>query len=166
MLVREVQIPQRAPIGVWLSWSSWLVVAVLCFGVVLQSVRTGPRCKKSEEALQLSRIGKHAKTHFIEKQAFPVGRSQTMPPWSCCPGRCGVVPRQAWAADPIWGALDFSIDRASQVRYTYESVDGQTFRVTAVRDAKCNGVLSTYVLEGSHSNGNPSVTLIEPVPAL
>jgi hypothetical protein len=161
MLVREVPLPRRTPT------TAWMIIAVIVSATNLAAILDRGytiKCRRSEEALQLNKIGKHAKTHFIEKQAFPIGRSQTMPPWSCCPDACGVVPKQGWAADPIWGALDLSIDRASQVRYTYESLDGQTFRVTAVRDAKCNGVFSIHVLEGSHSNGQPSVTLIEPMP--
>ena len=168
MLVREVPIPQRTDIRAWFRWLAvalaWLAVVLMCVAVALPSIMdSGPRCRRSEEEAQLATLSHRARTYFIEKQSFPIGRSQTMPPWSCCPAACGVVPKQAWAADPIWAALDFSVDHPTQVQYSYESVDGQTFRVTAVRDPKCNGVLSTLVIKGSiDKTGGPRVDWVGP----
>src|SRR5688572_12191453 len=98
MLVREVPIPQRKSIGGWLAGSA-IALVLLIVAVPAFTADYMKRCSKPEEALWLNKIGKHAKIYFIEKQTFPVGRSQTMPPWSCCPHACGVVPQQAWVAD-------------------------------------------------------------------
>jgi hypothetical protein len=115
--------------------------------------------KKSEAELQLDKMGKKNKIYFIKNGAFPIGQTQALPPWPClCPDGCGVVPAQAWAADPLWSALGFVMDQPTHVRYSYESVDGTTFRATAVSD-NCNGVRSTYVLEGSSTYG-PTVGLL------
>jgi len=164
MLVREVPIPKRLPIRVWVAG---LAIAGVVAAVVLPEVLGYDymtACTKPEESLQLNKIGKAAKGYFIEHGQFPIGRTQALPPWSCCPGACGAVPVQAWMADPIWSALEFDLDgMASQVHYRYESRDGKTFRATAIRDAKCDGVLTTFVLEGEIAkDGGPTVRLTEP----
>ena len=125
------------------------------------------RSKKTESALQLNKLGKNAKRAYIESNSFPPGTAALTPPEPCCGqpnNHCRAVPER-YAADPAWRALDFQIDEPTLFQYSYSaSSDGQSFIARAVGDLDCDGVFITYELRGTATNGNPSVTLIEPPP--
>lgn len=166
MLTREVPVPPRRSIG---SLVAWVAIIALGVGIALPATFGShmTKCTNPEEARQLDWLARNAKAYFVEKGHFPIGRTQALPPWSCCPAKCGVIPYQVWAADPVWAALEFNIEWATQVQYSYESLDGKTFRAKAVREPKCDGVRTEFVLEGSiNGNGDPVVSLIEPPPRL
>ena len=122
------------------------------------------KSKASEAALQLNKLGKRAKMVFGETSSFPSGKAKMLPDVpTCCSGeggKCAVS--TAWASDPVWKALDFSIDEPSMYRYSYES-DGKTFTALAVGDTDCDGTFATFTLAGTiDAAGNPSVNLTKP----
>ncbi|HEY0255716.1 MAG TPA: hypothetical protein VGC41_29505 [Kofleriaceae bacterium] len=121
------------------------------------------RAKVTEFSLQLNKIGKNAKRVYIETSAFPVGESATIPSKTCCGqpnNKCQPEP-EAFAKDPIWSALEFSIDEPSLYRYHYKS-DGKTATVEAVGDVDCDGSEATAVLQLDSANGNPTATITPP----
>jgi hypothetical protein len=118
---------------------------------------------KSEAQLQLNKLGKNAKVYFITNAAYMKGKAAVLPAGNCCAGpdkKCAVV-TDAFAKDPVWKELDFSIDEPSSFSYSYES-DGATFTATAVGDPECSGTMQTYKLEGKAEAGNPSYTITGP----
>lgn len=135
----------------------------------------GGHAKHGGEAeLLLNKIGKNAKRVFAETGSFPPGKSKQLPEFTptlgagCCGGKAadGAVINKCptstdWAKDPVWTALDFTVDEPSNYRYSYES-DGKTFKATAVGDVDCDGTEATYTLDGRVDNGNPTVNLTVP----
>lgn len=122
----------------------------------------GPR--KNEAELQLNKIGKNLKTYYIVNAAFPQGAAKQLPAKSCCGqpnNRCAAT--QDWLSDPVWQALDFSIDEDSLFQYSYTS-DGKTFHAEAIGDLDCDGISITYKLDGDALDGKPRVTLTPPPP--
>lgn len=123
------------------------------------------KSKASEASLQLNKIGKRAKMAYAESAAFPKGKAKMLPDVpTCCGGDGGKCkPSTEWGNDPVWKALEFSVDEPSLYRYSYESADGKTFEALAVGDADCDGQFATYKLEGTITpDGNASVNLIQP----
>jgi len=123
------------------------------------------RSKKTEAALQLNKIGKNAKRAYAETGKYPVGSVPLTPPAPCCGqpnNHCPAVP-ELYATNAVWKALDFQIDQPTLFQYSYSGrADGQGFVAKAVGDLDCDGTFISYVLEGSVSSGNPTVTLTEP----
>src|SRR4051812_886910 len=71
------------------------------------------RSKKTESALQLNLLSKHAKRAYAEPGSFPKGNAPLPPPEPCCgqpSNHCRAVP-DLYAADPVWKALEFEIDQ-------------------------------------------------------
>src|SRR5438445_4054055 len=122
----------------------------------------------TEAKVLLNGIAKDAKAAYVETAQFPKGKTATLPESAgaaCCEGpghKCSVS--TAWASDPVWSALRFSIDEPTLFRYSYESTDGQSFTATAVGDLDCDGTTITYTVTGTAKDGNPSTTLVEPAP--
>ena len=122
------------------------------------------RSKQTEAALQLNRLGKHAKVSYSETGRFPVGDSGP-PPATCCGaprGHCPVV-AATWQREP-WRTLDFELTEPSLFRYHYAS-DGRTFTATATGDLDCDGVEIVYTLTGEVDHDQPRVRLTEPPPS-
>lgn len=132
----------------------------------------GPVKKVKEAELQLNAIAKKAKVVFGETGKFPVGSSKVLPAGGdgklaggCCGtanNKCAVT--KEWASDPVWKALEFSIDEESNYRYKYESTDGASFVATAAGDLDCDAQEAVYTLKGSVVNGNATVELVQPPP--
>jgi hypothetical protein len=144
----------------WLFPIGLLVIAII--PVFLDSGING--CHRTEASLQLNKMARNAKIYYAQHGSFPKGHSEMLPPWPCCPEKCS-VPIQAWMADPIWAARDFEVDYPHQFRYRYESVDGKTFRATAVGDRDCDGISGRYILDGASEGGRPTMTITEPPPS-
>jgi hypothetical protein len=122
------------------------------------------KAKATEAKLQLNKLQKKLKMYFVEKNEFPKGKAGPMPAKPCCQGqggKCPVEPASAWTADPVWAALEFSIDEPNLFQYSYES-DGKTVTMTAVGDPSCGGKPETYKVEAKIDNGNPSFTITDP----
>jgi hypothetical protein len=124
-------------------------MAVLAVLVACNSPGTAT---KSEAEVQLERIARGAKAHWIDKAVPPVGTAAAMPALDCCKqpgGRCPAQPAAAWeAASPVWRALHFRVEGPSSFRYTYASADGFSYVATATGDPGCTGKPVTYRLEG------------------
>ena len=108
------------------------------------------RSKKTEASLQLSRIGKYLKRYYADYASFPAGDAGPTPATGCCmkSSTGGKVDNKCPAdatiwKQPIWTALEFQIDEASNFQYRYHS-DGKTARVEAISDLDCDGVPATW----------------------
>jgi len=131
------------------------------------------RAKKTEAVLQLNKIGKNARRAFSETSQYVIGTALTLPvkPGSggCCggtgasPNHCAAVPA-SFAADPVWRTLDFDLNEDSLYYYDYTGVAAK-FTATATGDIDCDGTEAAYKLIGTAVNGNPTLTLIEPLPS-
>jgi type II secretory pathway pseudopilin PulG len=129
------------------------------------------KSKKTEAALQLNKIGKNAKTYFIERQTYVLAADPGALPadpganGGCCGGannKCPAAPA-AFAADSGWASIDFQIDEPSLFRYDFAGA-AATFSAVALGDLDCDGTEITYTLNGRADLGNPSVSLTEPPP--
>lgn len=106
------------------------------------------RSKLIEAKLQLGRLSKWAKVEYIERDAFPAGTVGPTPATPCCKHDKGVcVPDPATWQDPVWRALDFTIDDPFRFQYSYTS-DGKTFTATAIGDVQCDGQPVTLTVRG------------------
>lgn len=122
------------------------------------------KSKVTEAALQLNKLGKNAKTAYIVNAEFPKGTVGPTPAKSCCEGpnmKCAPDPA-AWS-NPVWQAIEFSVDEPHLYRYSYES-DGKTFTAKAMGDLDCDGTEAVWVMKGTADNGNPSISIEEPAP--
>lgn len=117
------------------------------------------RSKEIEAKLQLSKIGKQAKTAFIEKAEFPKGKIGPTPAIPCCSEQIKqCIPTDTTWADPVWQALGFTVEGAFQFQYSYES-DGKTFTATATGDIGCTGKPMTTTLTGKvGQDGSPELS--------
>ena len=129
------------------------------------------RSKKTEASLQLNKIGKNAKRAYSETSSYPVGTAATLPAkpgtGGCCNAannnKCVAVPA-SFAADTTWKALDFQIDEASLFYYNYTGT-AAAFTAKATGDLDCDNTEIVFALDGTAVNGNPAVTLSEPLPS-
>ncbi len=131
------------------------------------------KSKKTEAALQLNKIGKNAKTMYIERQTYTTGTAPVSPtpgrPASggCCGGpnnKCIPVPATFAGDTSGWAQLDFQIDEPSLFIYSYTSPTPSTFTATAIGDLDCDNTEITYTMNGTAVSGNPAVSLTEPAP--
>lgn len=120
------------------------------------------RAKATEAKLQLNRLGKAAKIHFLEHGAFPKGSAPLAPATPCCdqPGQQCTPAASDWD-HPVWRALDFAIEEPFRFRYSYEG-DGATFVAKATGDLACAGRPVTYVARGTAAGGEPAIAFEEP----
>jgi hypothetical protein len=127
------------------------------------------KAKSSEAPLMLNTIAKKAKIAAAEKSAFPTGTAKELPAApgpgpGCCgtaDGKCAVS--ADWANDPVWKALDFSIDQPTMYRYKYESADGKSFTATATGDTDCDGDAAVFTVKGTlDASGNATTELMVP----
>jgi prepilin-type N-terminal cleavage/methylation domain-containing protein len=130
------------------------------------------KSKKTEAALQLNKIGKNAKTMYIERQTYQTATAPTSPlpakpgTGGCCGGpnnKCTPVPASFAADVSGWAQLDFQIDEPSLFVYSYVGAP-TSFSATAVGDLDCDTKEITYTLNGTAVSGNPAVSLTEPAP--
>ncbi len=122
------------------------------------------RGKSTEASLMLLRIAKAAKAYYATNQAFPTGMSDLTPPGSCCQDKGGRCPPGGAAWDqPLWRALDFSIEEPTRFQYRAHS-DGKTLEVEAIGDLDCDGTAITYRMRATSAGGRAEVTFEEPPP--
>ena len=131
------------------------------------------KSKKTEASLQLNKIGKNAKTLYIEKQSYATGTVPTAPMpakpagGGCCGGpnnKCAPVPLSFSGDTTGWAQIDFQIDEPSLFVYTYDGSTGTAFSATAEGDLDCDNTEITYTMNGTSAAGNPAVSLTEPPP--
>ena len=116
--------------------------------------------KRSEAELNLNKLAKNLKVHHTVEATFPVGKVGPTPAESCCQsqGKCSTT---EWATNPVWQALEFSIDEPHQYRYSYES-DGKTVTALAIGDLDCDDKPATYKLEMSVGADGVATSSITP----
>jgi hypothetical protein len=108
------------------------------------------KSKVSESSLVLNKLAKYLKATYAQTSALPIGTAPLTPATPCCDGpghKCNDP--AAWANQPVWKELDFSIDDAHLFRYDYSSTDGKSFVAHAVADLDCDGETVTYTLSGA-----------------
>jgi len=140
-----------------------LVIALLGCGKAFDDYAS--KNKSSEAKVQLDKLDKRAKVYFVEKGEYPRGKAATLPAKPCCEGpdrKCPEVPAAQWAADPVWAALEFTLEEPTRFQYAYESAAGKAFQATAVGDLDCDGVAITYTLDGTIEGGGPATKITEP----
>jgi type IV pilus assembly protein PilA len=121
------------------------------------------KSKASEASIQLNKLGKNLKTYYVTTGGVPVGTAPLTPAQSCCDGpnhKCHDP--AAWAKDPVWKELEFSIDEPGLYRYEYTSTDGKTFEAHAVSDLDCDGNPATWILRGQPEGDTLKVELLQP----
>ncbi|MFT3692065.1 MAG: hypothetical protein QM831_02910 [Kofleriaceae bacterium] len=104
----------------------------------------------TEAKLNLNKISKLAKVKAAEASKFPAGTAAATPAGKCCDGpdhKCA-VDAAAFAKDPVWQALEFSVDEPSRYQYSYTGTD-TAFTAMAVGDLDCDGKMATYVMTGT-----------------
>jgi prepilin-type N-terminal cleavage/methylation domain-containing protein len=122
--------------------------------------------KKTEASLQLNKIGKNAKTRYIETSSYPQTAGAELPGvgGDACTGPNKKFAVVSWTGDAGWSELDFQIDEPNLFSYKYTPSSNTDFVATAVGDLDCDTTLITYTLTGTAPGGNPAVTLTEPPP--
>lgn len=124
------------------------------------------KSKKTEASLQLNKILKNNKTHYITHARYVTDNGATLPgaAGAACAGPGGkfaVV--NTWAADAGWTQLDFQVDEPNLFSYTYTG-NATTPSATADGDLDCDGTTIQYTLNMTATNGNPAGTITEPPP--
>ena len=131
------------------------------------------KSKKTEAALQLNKIGKNAKTLYIEKQSYSTTALPNNPlpakgSSGCCGNpnnKCPPVPLSFSGDTAGWAQIDFQIDEPSLFVYSYDGTAATTFSAMAEGDLDCDGTEITYTMNGTAVAGNPAVSLTEPAPS-
>ena len=135
------------------------------------------RAKTTEASLNLNKIGKAAKRVKGEIGTYPVANGAMLPHASgtCCGdsggtatvnNKCTPTPN-AFAADPGWAQLEFSVDEASQYNYLYtpDGGPGSAFTAYASGDTDCDSGMATFTMVGTTTTaGNAAVSIIPPLP--
>lgn len=119
----------------------------------------------TEAKLQLNKIAKLAKLKGAETGAFPAGSAPATPSAKCCdaPDHKCPVDAAAFAKDPVWSALEFSVDEPSRYQYSYVGA-ASVFTAYAIGDLDCDRKIATFSIGGTiGADGTPSTTnLVEP----
>jgi prepilin-type N-terminal cleavage/methylation domain-containing protein len=132
------------------------------------------RSKKTEAVLQLNKIGKNNKRTYMETSRYvaspiPAPTTPMQPGGGGCCGGMGAsgnnpnhcAPDPVGFSDPVWQALEFSIEEDSLFYYDYNGT-ATSYTAMATGDLDCDGIQITYVLTGTAVNGQPTSTLSEP----
>jgi prepilin-type N-terminal cleavage/methylation domain-containing protein len=125
------------------------------------------RSKSSEASLNLNKIGKNLKREYGDVSSFPAANPGAELPdgapdtitTGCCGGQGGTAATPGTAVnnkcraepelfqtDAGWKALEFSMDEASQYRYSYIPASGTDVTAYAIGDLDCDGTESTWTL--------------------
>ncbi len=135
---------------------------------IIEGRREGER--RSPYSAKLDAVVAAAEAYYAAHGAFPIGKAKLLPAaggaasdTGCCGGPKNVCQgTTAWASDPVWSALGFKLDGDQGYQYSYESVDGKTYRATAAGDTDCDGAIATFTADGSIANGKPVATITKP----
>ena len=100
----------------------------------------------SEGELIVNILSKQAKVYYVTNGSFPVGKAGPTPATPCCATpdkKCG-PDAAAWAASPVWKALEFELAEPTSYQVSYVGTkDVATF--TAVGDLDCDGQTETII---------------------
>ena len=137
------------------------ILAAVAIPMFMDSMK---KAKKSEALIQLNKIGKSAKEHYITNSSFPTDAAPLTPSTACSTGpggNCTVTPAD-WAVTG-WQALDFQMDEPFKFQYQYTGA-ASTFTALAVGDLDNDNTMITYTAAGTATGGNPAVTYTAPLP--
>ncbi|HEY1812493.1 MAG TPA: hypothetical protein VGG74_09120 [Kofleriaceae bacterium] len=139
------------------------VMAAVAIPAFIESMN---KAKAVDPRAQLTRIGRSLVTAYDEASTFPAGDAALVPAGSCCsqPDHACAVDPAAFASDPIWSKLGFTIGGPTRYQYRYHS-DGKTADVEAIGDLDCDGSAATWSLHASGANG-PSFDIRPPPPGV
>jgi hypothetical protein len=124
------------------------------------AVQGGLPARKVEARVLLGRVQRGGKAAYIAQGSYPAGSAATLPAQPCCQGpdhRCP-ADAAAFAADPVWKALELAPTERLQFQYSYTS-DGRTVVATAVGDPDCDGKPVTYTLNMAFDGKNPTARI-------
>ena len=129
------------------------------------------RARTTEAVMNLGKIFASARSYYFEDKVsrrgqmlprqFPAS-TNWMPEKPCCKYRgnkCAPTSGR-WNGNDTWRALQFAMDGEHYYQYKFQSSgekEEAEFTVTARGDLDCNGVFSTFELQGK-ANSNRSVT--------
>ncbi|HUH01058.1 MAG TPA: hypothetical protein VML75_03625 [Kofleriaceae bacterium] len=115
-----------------------------------------------EARMNLQAIARGAKVYYVSEHMAPgattVSFNQlpgprtgpTPPLGTCCTGpskpKCAPEAAQ-WADDPVWQALEFTVDMSHYYSYEYK-VTENGFSAAAYGDLDCDGQYSTFLVTG------------------
>lgn len=122
------------------------------------------KSKRIEAEVNLERIKRSLKAHYMEMAMFPTGSASLTPAAPCCDGpnhRCPPNPSD-WAGNPVWDALDFEVSDPAYFQYAYESKDGKSAVARAVGDLDCDMVTVTFEMRCEAPAGDVVCTLTKP----
>lgn len=124
------------------------------------------KSKKTEASLQLNKILKNNKTHFITNAQFVQTAGAALPgaAGGACLATGGKFPTVDWSTDAGWRELDFQIDEPNLFTYEYQPAGLTQATATAIGDLDCDETLITYTLTMTAVNGNPAGSITEPAP--
>lgn len=136
------------------------VIGVLATVAIPEFAEYLRRSKGSEARLQISAFERKLKIYFLTNTELPQGTSSQLP----VPGVVGACPNRhpvstAWDADPIWGALGFSIDEPSRENFVYAGL-GNTAVLSVFFDHDCDGIVTGHMVVFDVNNGNLTATEI------
>jgi prepilin-type N-terminal cleavage/methylation domain-containing protein len=118
------------------------------------------KSKATEATVQLNKLGKNSKAHYIANATYLVASSDTPP---AAPATCGTRMTGAWT-DSAWMQLDFQVDEPSLFQYNYVGAATNSASATAVGDLDCDNTKITYTLELTAPAGNPTAVINNPPP--
>jgi prepilin-type N-terminal cleavage/methylation domain-containing protein len=140
-----------------------LMVAIAVIGVLttvaapefMEYIR---RAKASEARLQMSSFTRKLKIYYTTNLELPQGISDWLP----VPGLVGACPNKhavstAWAADPIYSALGFSVDERSRENFLYIGFGAVAVLYTFF-DYDCDGIVTGNMVTYEVLNGNITAT--------
>jgi hypothetical protein len=133
------------------------------------------KAKQAEASLYLRKMVRGIKSAYLEKSQLPPSSTVSLPgaDGTACTargvagagkGKMPVFPPSAWALDPAWAAIDFSVDEPSRYTYHWTKQSETTGYATAVGDLDCDGTLSTYRVDISVVDGTIHDVTHEPTP--
>jgi hypothetical protein len=119
-------------------------------------VRMNRAARRNEVADNLRRMYDASLAYYTSERGRGTGQARQFPASTriapvvkCClsPTERCLLGRSAWANEPTFNALAFSIDEPFYFQYQYESQGqgvGANFTVRALGDLNCDGKMSTY----------------------
>jgi hypothetical protein len=145
------------PMGVMAPTATIGVLAAVAIPAFLGYKKQGAA---SPADLALNRIVKSAKTYYIMNAKFPEGDSGLTPAVSACmvPGKRHMPNPDPWMNNPIWSALEFSVEDPDYFQYHYQGTATE-FTATAIGDLDCDLTGFTKIIARGtiDPSGNPVV---------
>jgi len=125
------------------------------------------KSKRTESSLHLNMLSRRIKSYVMENNTLPPSSASSLPgpDGSACADPSHKMPvTTAWAKDPAWGPLDFSIDEPALYTFHWTKTSETAGYATSVCDLDCDGTMSTTRLDVKIIAGNVQTTIGVPSP--